>query len=378
MTRPRYHTAINGETTLHHGSAIVPLRRTRGRRDPHLSGLAPSNLAYYRAIAKRLTPADRVWDVGCGSGEGLALLAEHCPALGIEAEAEARQVTSVWYPELNVVASPLEAARAFEPTVVTLVDVLSFQLIPRKLLDSLFRHVRPGTLLVVVEPQILGQPLLPPIVRSRTADELAYLIEGAGFALQRSVQSPAGCAIVEAVRGDQQPPQSQDEEEILAAERAIGEGNATRAAGLLLALLDKHHRHPRASSLLAQLALLNGELSAAHALCDEASRDFPRSIDVRCTLALCLETVDPDAAYAHWAGAQLQAPGEPEVALEFARQAAALDHPRTALAALERARAALQGRPEFHEVVSTLLAGLGRTHEARLEALASRSSCATA
>jgi 2-polyprenyl-3-methyl-5-hydroxy-6-metoxy-1,4-benzoquinol methylase len=123
---------------------------------------ASSTTVFYEATAAALGSNQVVWDFGCGSGLGSALLrGETRQVVGIDPDAPS--VTEVVNDsrDLRFVADVDSAALLGAPDVVIVADVLGYLETPIDVLFKLARHAKPTTQLLIFEPRANVTQQLP-------------------------------------------------------------------------------------------------------------------------------------------------------------------------------------------------------------------------
>lgn len=402
---PTYTSGGNtGERWAHFGSdGVVRVSVGRARSYPGLASVAPRTRAYYAALCDVAPDAERVVDVGCGSGEGVRCLADRYPdVVGIDWSAEALDFARAYEPRSQYLQSDLSAPPPIDDAhAVVIADVLGHCIVPEQMLRSVRQRVSEDARMMVAEPRAYGsQRLQAPARRAFSKPALTSLLAISGFeplawakvegsfsacvaapsadeGWQWIVEAEASAAELDLERtldalgraGRSRSVPVQLQASLFEAEIHLARRDGDAAGRALFRAREIDATDGRALGGLARLALDSGSASDALELVSMAAKLAPTDFDVACTVARVVQQSSPVDALAAWRLAHALSPADSEAAVELARVASQIGAFETGVRALERLKEyVLHLEPDAHALLCDLLPLCGRPNDAELEA----------
>lgn len=364
------------------------------------SGKRKATAALYAACARALEDERLIWDVGCGDGQGSALLASgERMVIGIDSDPvalEAALANAAATASMNLrflSAPPRVTAPDEAPDLIVVSDVLGYLEQPDLLLLQLCLCAKPSTTLLLWEPKSEPTQQLPPNKRRAFSPrELRELLALAGWLPQEHPEVCESFASLTASRAPQSvvqalarlasnvpetepldptalPAELVASIHIRRARNALEarDGNATTSH--LLAALDVSPSHSEALCGLAHLALTCGSTSDALHFLRTCLDSDPTNVAAMHLWVQFLEVAGPAERLAgHQILANLN-PGDATSLSTLAQLNAENDDPQLAIQDLERLRRYHpQPSLDLSLTLGWLLHSVGRKSDAEVEA----------
>ena len=194
---------LSRATAIFADGSRVPVTLDRQRRFPGVDSCAPDTRGAYALAAEALTHrAINVADLGCGAGEGTAILARaRLSVVGFDHAAEAVAFARRFSPSVMFREGSIGAGESLPHDAVVLIDALGFGDDDAALLRGLAHRVAEGTTLVGAVPVAsVGQVLSAGVRRAFTRETVDALLVRTGWAPPVSLGRVDGLEVFESHR----------------------------------------------------------------------------------------------------------------------------------------------------------------------------------